>query len=112
MKGTTLGFYFRGLSHEEANQVRRRLNEIAARLGYTAASGKTVGQGNAAGMLVAIADGELQIGKPAVTVRLTAYDRAVLMLHCAADLPEAEVDFLIGEWVRDHYMAWDSLCDC
>jgi hypothetical protein len=56
---TTLGFYFAGLSNEEANQMRGRLNDAAAHLGYTAKAGATTGQGNAAALLAAIADGDV-----------------------------------------------------
>lgn len=56
---TTLGFYFAGLSNEEANEMRGRLNDIAARLGYTAKAGATTGEGNAAALLAAIASGEV-----------------------------------------------------
>lgn len=56
---TTLGFYFAGLSNEEANEMRGRLNDIAARMGYTAKAGATTGEGNAAALLAAIADGEV-----------------------------------------------------
>lgn len=59
----TIGFYFAGMSKDEANEVRRRLNEIAAAYGYTAQAGPTAGQGNAAALLVAIANGEVIIMK-------------------------------------------------
>lgn len=60
---TTLGFYFRDMTKEEANAVRARLNELAAEFGYTAKSGPTVGQGNAAALLVAIARGEVNLSR-------------------------------------------------
>ena len=59
--GSTIGFYFAGLSKEETNAVRARLNAIAAELGYRASRGATAGQGNAAALLVAIAAGEVQV---------------------------------------------------
>jgi hypothetical protein len=58
---TTLGFYFAGLSNEEANEMRGRLNDIAARLGYTAKAGATTGEGNAAALLAAIAEGTVML---------------------------------------------------
>lgn len=61
---TTLGFYFAGLSNEEANAVRQQLNEIAAGLGYVAQAGPTAGQGNAAALLIAIARGEATVSAP------------------------------------------------
>lgn len=61
-----IGLYFRGLTKEEINQVRARLNELAAALGYIAKAGPTAGRGNAAAMLVAIAKGELIVVKPEI----------------------------------------------
>jgi hypothetical protein len=73
----TLGFYFAGLSDEEANELRRRLNEIAAQLGYTAKAGPTTGQGNAAALLAAIVKGECEAKKTskiqAASERLAAH---------------------------------------
>jgi hypothetical protein len=57
-----IGFYFpERMSNEEVNQVRRRLNEVAAELGYAAKRGPTKGQGNAAALLMAIASGEVNV---------------------------------------------------
>lgn len=56
---TTLGFYFAGMSSEEANAMRQRLNDAAASLGYTAQGGPTTGEGNAAALLAAIAEGDV-----------------------------------------------------
>ena len=61
--GATLGFYFRGMTKEQANEIRARLNEIAAELGYTAKGGQTVGEGNAAALMVAIANGDVRLVK-------------------------------------------------
>ncbi len=60
-RGSTIGFYFAGLSQDDTNQVRARLNVLAADLGYTAKRGGTAGQGNAAALLVAIANGDVKI---------------------------------------------------
>lgn len=57
----TIGLYFRGLTKPAANQLRTRLNEIAAGFGYTAAAGPTAGAGNAAAMLMAIDAGEIAL---------------------------------------------------
>ena len=59
--GTAIGLYFRGMTKEDTNALRARLNEIALELGYTAKAGPTYGEGNLAAMLVAIATGELQV---------------------------------------------------
>lgn len=56
---TTIGLYFAGLSSDETNALRSRLNAIAAQLGYTTQAGSTFGEGNAAGLLAAIADGDV-----------------------------------------------------
>lgn len=58
--GTALGFYFR-LSKADANRVRRDLADLAKELGYTATRGPTVGEGNPAELLVAIASGEVAL---------------------------------------------------
>lgn len=59
MMGASFGLYFKGLTQEEANAMRRQLNEVAAFHGYTATRGATAGQGNAAELLVSIASGEV-----------------------------------------------------
>lgn len=61
--GESIGLYFRNLTKAEVNEVRRRLNELAAELGYTAKGGPTKGQGNAAALMVAIANGEVKLEK-------------------------------------------------
>lgn len=58
---TALGFYFRGLDQREANQLRADLNRIAEQHGYVAHSGPTVGEGNFAAMMIAIASGEVAL---------------------------------------------------
>ena len=58
-RGHAVGFYFAGMSQDEVNALRSRLNELAAELGYVAKAGPTAGQGNAAALLVAIAKGEV-----------------------------------------------------
>ena len=58
---TTLGFYFAGISQKEANDIRAKLNEMAYKWGYVAQGGPTMGQGNAAALLVALASGELEL---------------------------------------------------
>jgi len=55
-----LGLYFRKEQHE-ANSLRSRLNELARSMGYLAVSGRTVGQGNLAALLVAIDAGEVAL---------------------------------------------------
>ena len=57
---STLGLYFRKEQHE-ANSLRSRLNELARSMGYLAVSGRTVGQGNLAALLVAIDAGEVAL---------------------------------------------------
>lgn len=61
--GEAIGFYFRGMSKEEVTAIRAELNRIALSLGYTARTGPTKGQGNAAALLVAIAQGEVKVKK-------------------------------------------------
>jgi hypothetical protein len=60
-RGHAVGFYFAGMSKEEVNTLRARLNDLAAELGYVAKAGPTAGQGNAAALLVAIANGEVRL---------------------------------------------------
>lgn len=60
-RGTTLGIYFPGLSKQEANAVRERLNALAAKQGYLAERGETAGKGAAGRMLMALARGDLQL---------------------------------------------------
>ena len=55
-----MGLYFRKEQHE-ANSLRSRLNELARSMGYLAVSGRTVGQGNLAALLVAIDAGEVAV---------------------------------------------------
>lgn len=62
-RGTTLGFYFPGLSAQEANAVRERLNTLAAEWGYVAERGDTKGKGTAGRMLMALARGEIHLTK-------------------------------------------------
>lgn len=57
----TIGLYMAGMTQDEANKVRQQLNTIAAGLGYTAKAGPTTGAGNAAAMLVDIAQGKLEV---------------------------------------------------
>ncbi len=66
----TFGLYFKGMSQEEVNAMRQRLNTIAASHGYTSERGPTTGEGNAAEMLMAIDSGEL------ATVLLADEERA------------------------------------
>lgn len=61
--GEAIGFYFRGMNKEEVTAIRAELNRLAAHLGYVAKRGPTVGQGNAAALLVAIAKGEVEVSK-------------------------------------------------
>lgn len=61
--GEAIGFYFRGMNKEEVTAIRAELNRIAKELGYTARTGPTKGQGNAAALLVAIARGEVTIAR-------------------------------------------------
>lgn len=57
-KASTIGLYF-NFDQESANALRGRLNEIAARYGYTATRGATAGQGNLSELLLAIDAGEV-----------------------------------------------------
>lgn len=61
--GEAIGFYFRGMNKEEVTAIRAELNRIAKELGYLAKTGPTMGQGNAAALLVAIAKGEVELAK-------------------------------------------------
>jgi len=61
VRGCTIGYYFPGLTKPEANAVRKRLNEIAFKLGYKAERGATAGEGAAGRLLLAIASGELKL---------------------------------------------------
>jgi hypothetical protein len=62
-RGSTLGIYFPGLSKEQANEMRTRLNALAAEWGYLAERGETAGQGAAGRLLMALARGELRLAK-------------------------------------------------
>ena len=57
----TAGLYFRSLEKHQVNALRSRLNELAGSMGYLAVSGRTVGQGNLAALLVAIDAGEVAV---------------------------------------------------
>ena len=57
----TAGLYFRSMEKAEVNALRSRLNELAGSMGYLAVSGRTVGQGNLAALLVAIDAGEVAV---------------------------------------------------
>jgi hypothetical protein len=57
----TIGLYMRGVDQAQANEVRRKLNEIAARHGFRARRGPTKGEGNIAALLLAMAEGEIVI---------------------------------------------------
>lgn len=67
---STIGLYFAGLSAEQTNALRARLNKVAGSLGYTAQGGPTAGEGNVAALLQAIDAGEVAV------VRLPTVDRA------------------------------------
>lgn len=55
--GEAVGLYFRGMTKDEVNAMRARLNKLAGELGYTARSGPTAGAGNMAALLVGIDGG-------------------------------------------------------
>ena len=55
---SSFGLYF-PLSQDDANALRSRLNALAADHGCTAARGPTAGQGNLAGLLIAIDGGQV-----------------------------------------------------
>lgn len=61
--GAAIGLYFRGMSKEDVNDLRARLNERARELGYTSTRGPTAGDGNLAALLVAIDAGEVRLVK-------------------------------------------------
>ena len=61
--GITFGFHFAGIDHEEAKAVRARLSALAGTLGYVSRRGAMAGQGNAAALILAIARGEVSIGR-------------------------------------------------
>ena len=58
---STIGLYFRGMSQQETNALRGKLNAIAAAHGYIAHAGQTAGEGNAAALLAGIAAGEVAL---------------------------------------------------
>ena len=62
--GEAVGLYFRGMTKDEVNALRARLNKLAGELGYTAKSGPTAGEGNLAAMIIGIDKGEVIVVKP------------------------------------------------
>jgi hypothetical protein len=62
-RGSTLGIYFPGLSKQEANAVRTRVNEVAAKLGVLAERGATAGNGATGRLLIAIANGDVVVSR-------------------------------------------------
>lgn len=62
-RGTTFGFHFAGIDHEEAKAVRARLSALAGTLGYVSRRGAMAGQGNAAALILAIARGDISIAR-------------------------------------------------
>ena len=56
--GEAVGLYFRGMTKDEVNKLRARLNKLAGELGHTAKSGPTAGKGNLAAMIIGIDAGE------------------------------------------------------
>ena len=73
--GEAVGLYFRGMSKDEVNALRARLNKLAGELGYTAKSGPTFGAGNMAALLIGIDKGHEAIvhlaGQETETVEAT-----------------------------------------
>ena len=61
VRGSTYGLYFAGLSVEEIQATLSRANAVAGELGYISRSGPSSGRGNAAALLVAIANGEVTV---------------------------------------------------
>ena len=60
-KSNTIGFYF--TSEHDPNAIRKRLQEIAAKLDYFGARGPTAVTGSPSKLLAAIANGEIQVVK-------------------------------------------------
>lgn len=85
----TLGLYFR-MSREEANALRKRLNALAAGLGYTASSGPTKGNGNLAALLVGIDKQEITLRKERVMEIKVEFSEDSLM--GPADVEEMRLD--------------------
>jgi len=61
VRGSTYGLYFAGLSIEEIQATLARANTVAGQLGYISRTGPSSGRGNAAALLVAIANGEVTV---------------------------------------------------
>lgn len=59
--GEPSGLYFPGLTKGEVNEVRRRLAELAAGLGYVSKTGPNKGRGSVGLLLAAIATGEVTL---------------------------------------------------
>lgn len=79
----TMGLYF-SMDKASTNALRARLNEIAARYGYTADRGKTTGKGNLSELLLAIDAGEVATvfmsdGVKALVPWLEAQQNALLL---------------------------------
>jgi len=83
---SAIGFYFRGLTRDQTNALRNRLNDLAAERGYTAAGGPTTGQGNAAQLLVAIDAGdEALIALPADQITTAIHDLGQIAANAPAN---------------------------
>lgn len=95
--GATIGLYFAGLSNDEANTVRERLNALAAELGYVALAGATAGAGNAAALLVAIANGDVRL-EPRQGSRIAA---AASRIVAATASGGALAAVICGEWTAN-----------
>ncbi len=61
VRGSTYGLYFAGLSVEEIRATLARANAVAGQLGYISRTGPSSGRGNAAALLMAIANGEVTV---------------------------------------------------
>jgi hypothetical protein len=56
------GLYFKdGLSQEDANALRKRLNDLAASYGFLSERGPTAGDGNLSELLMALDSGKLML---------------------------------------------------
>jgi hypothetical protein len=59
--GEATGIYFPGRNKAEVNEIRRRLSELAAELGYITTGGANKGKGSVGLLLAAVAHSEVSV---------------------------------------------------
>ena len=104
--GEAVGLYFRGMSKDEVNALRARLNKLAGELGYTAKSGPTFGAGNMAALLIGIDQGHEAIvhlaGQETETVEATiAWLKGQIIELQGQDYTEVSVLALVVDGLVD-----------